>query len=90
MSIPIATLGLAALCCLGPTLGLGVDFGRGTDLGPIADVFYRLYRAGSSPTTNEQLFPLRIGETAQAVLALNGPGRTLLAQMKELRVLVVP
>lgn len=41
--MPLLVLGLAALCCLGPTLGLGIDFRRGTDLGPIADAFYLLY-----------------------------------------------
>lgn len=36
--VPRPVLGVAALCCLGPALGLGVNFARGTDLGLIADV----------------------------------------------------
>ncbi len=39
--MPLLVLSVAALCCLGPTLGLGIDFARGTDLGPMANAFYR-------------------------------------------------
>lgn len=46
--MPLLVLGIAALCCLGPTLGLGVDLGRDTDLGPIADAVYRFYGAESA------------------------------------------
>ena len=53
--MPLLVLGLAALCCLGPTLGLGIDFRRGTDLGPIADAFYLLYSAEPLARAREQL-----------------------------------
>ncbi|MFZ2113595.1 MAG: hypothetical protein WAU77_07700 [Solirubrobacteraceae bacterium] len=80
--MPLIILSLAALCCLGPTLGLGVDFGRGTDLGPIADVFYRLYRAGSPPTTNEQLL-------SDLGRAISNNARRLQAKERALQVAVV-
>ncbi len=53
--MPLIVLGVAALCCLGPTLGLGIDFRRGTDLGPIADAFYLLYSAEPLARAREQL-----------------------------------
>jgi hypothetical protein len=53
--MPLPVLSVAALCCLGPTLGLGVNFARGTDLGPIADAVYRAYGAGPAPEACEQL-----------------------------------
>ncbi len=52
---PSLVLGAAALCCLGPTLGFGLDFRQGTDLGPTAAAFYRTYRAEPLPATREQL-----------------------------------
>ncbi|MGC2373524.1 MAG: hypothetical protein WA484_06595 [Solirubrobacteraceae bacterium] len=53
--MPLLVLSVAALCCLGPTLGLGIDFARGTDLGPIADDVYRVYRAEPASEACEQL-----------------------------------
>lgn len=53
--MPLPVLGIAALCCLGPTLGLGVNFTRGTDLGPIADVVYRAYGPEPAIEACEQL-----------------------------------
>lgn len=48
--MPLPILGFAALFCLGPTLGLGINLGRGTDLGPTADTVYRAYPVESAPT----------------------------------------
>lgn len=53
--MPLPVLGVAALCCLGPTLGVGIDLGRGTDLGPMADVVYRVYRVEPPLAAREQL-----------------------------------
>lgn len=53
--MPLAVIVTATLCCLSPTLGLGVDLTRSIDLGPKADVFYLAY--GNDPTlaAREQL-----------------------------------
>jgi hypothetical protein len=53
--MPLLVSGTAALCCLGPTLGLGVSLGRGTDLGPIADSFYRAFRTEPLSAARELL-----------------------------------
>ena len=52
---PSIVLGLSTLCCLGPTLGVGVDFKRDTDLGPSANTFYLTYGGQPSPAVREQL-----------------------------------
>jgi hypothetical protein len=51
----LLVLSVAALCCLGPTVGLGIDFARGTDLGPIANAVYRAYSAEPAFEACEQL-----------------------------------
>lgn len=79
--MPLIVLGLAALCCLGPTLGLGIDFRRGTDLGPIADVFYLLYSAEPLVRAHEQLLS-DLGE------ALTNNAHRLQAKERTLRVAV--
>lgn len=53
--VPALVLGAAALCCLGPTLGLGLDSRQETDLGPQAAAFYQDYRAESLFRSRELL-----------------------------------
>ena len=53
--VPTLVLGASALCCLGPTLGIGLDSRRGTDIGPMAAAFYRIYRAEPLAESRELL-----------------------------------
>jgi hypothetical protein len=75
--MPLPVLGVAAVCCLGPTLGLGVNFTRGTDLGPIADVVYRAYGAEPGPEACEQLLFDLCGAFSNNAYRLRAKGRAL-------------
>lgn len=80
--MPVVVLGLAVFCCLGPTLGLGVDLGLDTDLGPNANVLYRAYGAQPFLGPAEQL----LSDLDQA---LSTNARRLQAKKRALRVAVV-
>jgi hypothetical protein len=78
---PSLVLGAAALCCLAPTFGFGLDFRQGADLGPTAAVFYRTYRAEPLPVTREQLL-------SDLDRALSNNSRRLRAKQRALRAAV--
>jgi hypothetical protein len=80
--MPLVVLGTATLCCLGPTLGFGMDLARGTDLGPNADAFYRAYGAQPLVATCEQLL-------SDLDRALSNNARRYQAKQRALRVAVV-
>lgn len=52
---PTIILGVAMLCCLSPTLMVGMHFMRGTDLGPNADSFYLTYGEIPALVAREQM-----------------------------------
>jgi len=78
---PMIVLGVATFCCLGPTLGIGIHFARGTDLGPNANAFYRGYKADPPQATREQL----LSDLDQA---FSSNARRLRAKERALRVAV--
>lgn len=80
--VPMIILGAATLCCLGPALRLGVDFARGTDLGPNANAFYKNYGADPSRAPREQLL-------ADLDQALSSNAQRLRAKERALRTVVV-
>ncbi len=80
--ILMLVLGAATLCCLGPTLGVGVHFVRTTDIGPNANAFYLGYRADSSQAAREQLL-------SDLDRALYSNARRLRAKERALRTAVV-
>ncbi len=80
--IPVVVLAVAVLCCVAPTLGLGVDLGRDTDLGPNAKALYRTYGAQPSPALTERLL-------SDLDRALSSNARRLRAKKRALRVAVV-
>lgn len=79
--MPLLVSGAAALCCLGPTLGLGVGIGRGTDLGPTAGTFYRTFRT-------EPLSPTRELLLSDLDIAISNNAYRLQAKERALRVAV--
>jgi hypothetical protein len=52
---PLIAIVLATLCCLRPALAIGLNFARPTDIGPVADRFYRTYARGPSKVGREQM-----------------------------------
>jgi hypothetical protein len=80
--VALVALGVATLCCLAPTFGFDLDFARGTDLGPSADAFYRIYGAQPSLTTREQLL-------SDLDRAFSSNARRLQAKERALRFAVV-
>jgi hypothetical protein len=52
---PLVAVGLAAICCLRPVLGLGKQVAPNTDLGPSAVKFYSTYGGQPSRPAREQL-----------------------------------
>jgi hypothetical protein len=79
---PVVVLSVAASCCLGPMLELGVDLGRGTDLGPNANALYRAYGGQRSTAPAEQLL-------SDLDIALSSNARRLRAKQRALRVAVL-
>jgi hypothetical protein len=79
---PLVVLSVATLCCLGPTLRVGVDFMRNTDLGPNADAFYLAYGRHPMLATREQLL-------ADLGRAFSSNSRRLRAKERALRAAVV-
>ncbi len=80
--MPLVVLGAATLLCLGPMLGLAADLVCRTDLGPSANVFYRLYREESPQRSREQLL-------ADLDRAFSSNTRRLRAKERVLRLAVV-
>lgn len=53
--VALITIGLAAICCLGPVLGIGLGASRRTDFGPDPAAFYSRYDGWPSTIARRQL-----------------------------------
>ena len=79
---PLIALGLAAICCLSPTLGIGFGFARNTDLGPDPVAFCSTYDSRPASAAREQLL-------ADLVAAFASNAQRLRAKQRALRTSLV-
>jgi hypothetical protein len=78
---PLIAVGLATAICLVPTLGIGPDFARDTDLGPGADTFYLTYGGQPSTAARKQLLADLGGAFANNARRLRAKQRALRAAL---------
>lgn len=74
---PLIALGLAAICCLSPTLGIGFGFARKTDLGPDPVAFYSAYGSRPSRAARQQLLSELVAAFARNAQRLHAKKRAL-------------